>query len=228
MKSIGIKSDHISEFDWWDSATLKTPLTGDAQLKITCTPCQHFSGRGIFDRNATLWASWAVEFENPKQAIKAPPCKVWFGGDTGYRSVPRGYPRDQEHTLPHCPVFKDIGEKFGGFDLAVSPDCSPSSQNALTCVSMKMIPIGAFEPRWFMSSVHCNPEDSVAMHLDVKSRKSVGIHWACFPLTCEKVWEPKERLEATVARTEGMQKDDFIALNRIGETLRVNPKSGAV
>lgn len=44
--------------------------------------------------------------------------KVWFGGDTGYRSVRLG---EDENKVPVCPAFKQIGDKFGGFDLALIP-----------------------------------------------------------------------------------------------------------
>lgn len=54
-----VKQDNVIEMDWWDYATLS--LDASRSLKITCTPCQHFSGRGLLDRNKTLWASWCVE-----------------------------------------------------------------------------------------------------------------------------------------------------------------------
>jgi len=44
--------------------------------------------------------------------------KVWFGGDTGYRTVRDG---EDENKVPVCPAFRQIGEKFGGFDLALIP-----------------------------------------------------------------------------------------------------------
>lgn len=63
-----------------------------------------------------------------------------------------------ENNVPCCPAFKEIGERIGPFDLS-------------------MIPIGAYSPRWFMSPVHCSPEDAVMVHLDIKSKRSVGMHW---------------------------------------------------
>lgn len=82
---------------------------------ITCTPAQHFTGRGVFDRFKTLWASWAVQ-EVPNNGGEG--AKVYFAGDTGYRSVRDG---QDEEKVPHCPAFKEIGERFGGFDLALIP-----------------------------------------------------------------------------------------------------------
>ena len=61
----------------------------------------------------------------------------------------------------YCPAFTEIGRKYGPLDLS-------------------FIPIGAYKPRWMFSSVHVDPSDAVKIHLDVKSNKSVAIHWGTF------------------------------------------------
>lgn len=86
------------------------------QLKITCLPSQHISNRGLFDRCATLWGSWAVE-EVLESSLRTPK-KVWFAGDTGYRTVWDG---EDENKMPVCPVFAEIGNRIGPFDLAMIP-----------------------------------------------------------------------------------------------------------
>eukprot|EP01120_Amphizonella_sp_Union-15-10_P017034 TRINITY_DN931_c0_g2_i1.p1 TRINITY_DN931_c0_g2~~TRINITY_DN931_c0_g2_i1.p1 ORF type:complete len:305 (-),score=27.88 TRINITY_DN931_c0_g2_i1:1-915(-) len=55
----------------------------------------------------------------------------------------------------YCPGFKEIGDNIGPFDLS-------------------LIPIGAYEPRWFMKDQHVDPEEAVQMHIDLKSKKSIG------------------------------------------------------
>jgi len=85
LKYWGVTSDKITELDWWEE-------TSFAGLTFTCTPSQHFSGRGMFNRNTTLWASWA---------IKGTQQNIYFSGDSGY----------SEH-------FKEIGERLGPFDIA--------------------------------------------------------------------------------------------------------------
>ena len=80
----GIPKDKVSEFDWWESV-----FVGD--IKLTATPAQHFSGRGLWDGNETLWASWV---------IKTPAVNLFFSGDSGYFTG-----------------FKRIGEAFGPFDM---------------------------------------------------------------------------------------------------------------
>ena len=69
---------------------------GGVELKLTATPAQHFSGRGLFNRNQTLWATWSIAW---------PDFHVWFGGDTGYNEV----------------QFKQIGERLGPIDLGIIP-----------------------------------------------------------------------------------------------------------
>ena len=66
----------------------------------------------------------------------------------------------------YCSVFEQIGQMYGPFDLAA-------------------IPIGAYEPRWFMAGQHVNPEEAVQMHVDLRSKQSVAIHWGTFALAHE-------------------------------------------
>ena len=76
----------VIELDWWQDWQL-------GGLTITALPAVHFSGRGLFDRDRTLWAS---------MALTSPARKVWFGGDTGYGAC-----------------FAEIGQRMGPFDLAL-------------------------------------------------------------------------------------------------------------
>lgn len=100
----------------------------------------------------------------------------------------------------YSPHFADIGERLGPFDLAA-------------------IPIGAYEPRWFMRPHHVNPEEAVQAHLDVRSRRSVAIHWGTFVLTDEPLDEPPQRLREA-RRDHGLPEDAFVVL-RHGETITV-------
>lgn len=49
----------ISELDWWESAQIDVDEVGS--VRLSCLPAQHFTGRGLFDRMHSLWASWGVE-----------------------------------------------------------------------------------------------------------------------------------------------------------------------
>jgi N-acyl-phosphatidylethanolamine-hydrolysing phospholipase D len=162
--SFDIESTRFHCMDWWDDTqvTVELPLVSQtdgstkptAQFRLTCTPGQHQTARGVFDRFHTLWASWAVEELVPTGSSKKG-YKVWFGGDTGYRHVKPG---QDENQVPVCPAFKEIGEKFGGFDLA-------------------LIPIGAYNPREAMSSWHASPSDSVRIFQDIKAKRALAMHW---------------------------------------------------
>ncbi|MBU1099497.1 MAG: MBL fold metallo-hydrolase [Bacteroidetes bacterium] len=85
LENAGVPREKITELDWWDEIKI------NEDLMIAATPAQHFSGRGITDRNETLWASWVIEGPNHK---------VFFSGDGGYSEG-----------------FKVIGEKYGPFNM---------------------------------------------------------------------------------------------------------------
>lgn len=83
----GIPQNMITEFDWWE----ETNITDS--IKLAITPARHFSGRGILNRNQTLWASFA---------LITPSHRLFLGGDSGYDTH-----------------FKEIGNKYGPFDIAL-------------------------------------------------------------------------------------------------------------
>ena len=188
FEKCGVKN--VTEMDWWEekSITLSSKntasavkddtssseqLSDDITATIGCLPCQHTSGRTPFDRASTLWSSWSI-FSGGK--------KLWFAGDTGYRTVPNELPAsefdygEKYSHLPHCPGFAQIGQLRGPFDLG-------------------LIPIGAYLPRWIMSPMHANPYDSVNIFKDTKCQKALGMHWGTWVLTTEEVLEPPKMLK---------------------------------
>lgn len=86
FKAWGVDEAKIHESNWWDESEFEG-------LTFACTPARHFSGRGLFDRMTTLWASWVIIGEQDT---------IYFSGDSSYG--------------PH---FKEIGEKYGPFDFAM-------------------------------------------------------------------------------------------------------------
>jgi L-ascorbate metabolism protein UlaG (beta-lactamase superfamily) len=136
----------VQELDWGESCS----LTGSfADFTIHSVPAQHFSARGIFDRNATLWSGYMIECRERL---------VYFAGDTAFG--------------PH---FNQIREKFGAPRLA-------------------LLPIGAYEPRWFMSPVHMGPDEAVRAHAILAAKTSIAIHHGTFQLADEGLDTPKKRL----------------------------------
>lgn len=86
-------------------------------------------------------------------------------------------------------VFRDIGELFAPIDLA-------------------LLPIGAYDPRWFMAPVHVAPEEAVKIHQDIGARQSVAMHWGTFVLTDEPMDEPPRRLRQALEK-QGMSESAF-------------------
>ncbi len=82
----GVPASKVQQLDWWQEAQL-------AGIRFIATPCQHFSGRGLFDHNLTLWVSWVMIIDE---------VRIFFSGDSGYFDG-----------------FKLIGEQFGPFDLTL-------------------------------------------------------------------------------------------------------------
>ena len=80
----------------------------------------------------------------------------------------------------YSPHFADQGERYGPFALSI-------------------IPIGAYEPRYFMKAMHLNPSEAVAAHKDLKSEQSLGIHFGVFQLTWEGIDQPVIDLEVSLA-----------------------------
>jgi len=83
-------------------------------------------------------------------------------------------------------------------------------------LKLAILPIGAYEPRWFMPRVHMNPADAVRAHRDLASRHSIGMHFGTFQLTTEPIDQPQADL-AHALRDSGIPPDDFITLHE-GET----------
>lgn len=90
-------------------------------------------------------------------------------------------------------IFRAIGARFGPIDLA-------------------LLPIGAYDPRWFMAAQHCDPEEAVRIFEHVGAKAAVGMHWGTFKLTDEARDEPEVRLAAELARC-GIEARRFVALH---------------
>jgi L-ascorbate metabolism protein UlaG (beta-lactamase superfamily) len=142
-----LRSEHIGpahEVDWGESLSLPG-------FTIHCVPALHFSSRGIFDRNLTLWCGYVIESQERL---------VYFAGDTAFGLH-----------------FAQIREKFGSPHLA-------------------LLPIGAYEPRWFMSPVHMDPGEAVRAHKILAARTSIAIHHGTFQLADEGIDTPRKQLIA--------------------------------
>ncbi|MEK7773981.1 MAG: MBL fold metallo-hydrolase [Deltaproteobacteria bacterium] len=82
--------------------------------------------------------------------------------------------------------FKDIGERFGPMDFL-------------------LVPVGAYEPRWFMKPSHLNPEEALMAARDLRAKTVIPIHWGTFDLTDEPLYLPIERLKEVYDDASGME-----------------------
>ena len=98
--------------------------------------------------------------------------------------------------------FKEIKRRVGPLDLVA-------------------LPIGAYEPRWFMQEVHLNPAEAVQAYQDLGARFAVGMHWGTFDLTDELPETPPKALRQALARSN-ISPDQFFVLQH-GETRRLSP-----
>jgi L-ascorbate metabolism protein UlaG (beta-lactamase superfamily) len=86
-------------------------------------------------------------------------------------------------------------------------------------IDLALLPIGAYEPRWFMQSVHMNPAEAAQAHLDLESRQSVGMHFGTFQLTAEAIDDPPRAL-AAACRERGIDPAAFRS-PAFGESIRL-------
>jgi L-ascorbate metabolism protein UlaG (beta-lactamase superfamily) len=104
------------------------------------------------------------------------------------------------------PHFREIAARLGPIDLA-------------------LLPIGAYEPRWFMKDIHMNPAEAVQAHVDLAAQRSIGMHFGTFQLTPEGIDEPVRKL-AQVLAERGVPAEKFQTL-AVGESVSVVMTTGA-
>ncbi len=138
-------------------------------IKLTCTPARHFSGRG-FTRGQTLWSSFVLEIDR---------FKIFIGGDSGYDDS-----------------FKNIGQKFGPFDLV-------------------MLECGQYDKQW--PYIHMMPEQTVQASVDLNSTALLPVHWGKFTLSLHPWDEPIRRASTSADALRVTMATPFI-----GETMRLD------
>jgi L-ascorbate metabolism protein UlaG (beta-lactamase superfamily) len=134
----------VQELDWGDSLPM-------GRTTIHSVPAAHFSARGLFDRNRTLWCGFVIETADHT---------IYFAGDTAFGNH-----------------FGQIRKRFGAPRLA-------------------LLPIGAYEPRWFMAPFHMAPDEAVRAHEILGAKTSIAIHHGTFQLGDEGIDTPKQQLRA--------------------------------
>jgi len=163
----GVGSDKIHSLNWWQSVSING-------VTITSTPAQHFSGRSLLDKDATLWSSYVIQ---------SPNSDIYYSGDTGYFEG-----------------FKEIGRKFGPFDLTILEN-------------------GAFDSAW--PNVHMFPAEAIQAYEDLGGQADLlPVHNATFSLAFHSWDEPLKQISKLASDS-----NIPLATPIIGETLIVGKPS---
>ncbi len=133
-----------TELEWWAETRI-------GAVNVSFVPSQHWSQRGLSDKNATLWGGFVIAGST---------ARIYHSGDTAYFDG-----------------FSEIGRRCGPIDAA-------------------LLPIGAYDPAWFMSKQHMNPEEATQAFVDMGARQFFAMHHGTFKLTDEPLAEPPQRLAA--------------------------------
>ena len=126
----------VKVMDWDDSIEIAENFI------VHLDPVQHWSARGLLDRNKALWGAFTLQF---------PDGNIYFVGDSGYAEGR---------------YFKAAKQKYAKFRLA-------------------LLPMGAYEPRWFMEYSHMNPAEMLKAHIDLGSPYTIPSHYDVFKLAQE-------------------------------------------
>jgi L-ascorbate metabolism protein UlaG (beta-lactamase superfamily) len=149
---------NITTLNWQENIKLANHIT------INLEPAQHWSARGLFDRNRALWGNFIIETTAGN---------ICFIADSGYNQS----------------LYKQLGEKYEIF--------------------LSLIPIGSFEPRWFMGDIHMNPLEAVLTHQDLQAKYSIANHFQTFKLASDGYLQARQELVLALQQY-GISSDEFI------------------
>ena len=142
----------VRAYDWGDNIKI------NKNLAINLEPMQHWSARGMFDKNHALWAAYVIASKNNGN--------IYFIGDSGYSSY-----------------FKEALVKYKEFKLA-------------------LLPIGAYQPRWFMKYAHMDPEDAIQASKDLGLPYTIPSHYDVFSLADEPYNDALNKLLGALKSTK--------------------------
>jgi L-ascorbate metabolism protein UlaG (beta-lactamase superfamily) len=187
IDAVLVSHDH---YDHCDLPTLARLARAHAPVGIAPLGNGPLLRRAGFRRVVELdW--WKGDEPVPGLAVTLTPARHWCNRLRGARNSrlwggfylrwPSGSAFHAGDTAADTLFFREIHARLHAPDLA-------------------MLPIGGYEPRWFMAPQHCSPAEAVQIHLDLGSRQSVGMHWGCFRLTDEEREAPVSALKIALAK----------------------------
>jgi L-ascorbate metabolism protein UlaG (beta-lactamase superfamily) len=199
IDAVLVSHDH---YDHCDLSTLKRLVDRDHPCAIVPLANAGLMRRAGFEKIIELdW--WEKHIVGADGEVTLTPAQHWSNRLSGTRCgrVWGGFflrlgPRTLHFVGDsgfHPTLFRDIRERLGPPDVA-------------------LIPIGAYEPRWFMRNQHCNPAEAVAIHHQLDAGMSIGMHWGTFQLTDEAREAPVEALKTALSAEPAEAPIDFIVL----------------
>ncbi|MEK3882830.1 MBL fold metallo-hydrolase [Paenibacillus sp. PL2-23] len=207
---------NIQEFEWWET----TLVNGVA---FTFVPSQHWTRRNPWDTNSSHWGGWIIEPPGASAASWADAYSQDQGGKSineaaasaqaaaGQPSASASKPSSRRPLVSSSPTlyfagdsgyfrgFKEIGSRFR--------------------IDVALMPIGAYEPEWFMGPQHVTPEESLQAFQDIGAEWFVPMHYGTFKLADDTPKEALDRLEQG-RKQSGIEEERVVVLP-LGETWRL-------
>lgn len=209
----------VIELKWWESATI-------GGVRFTFVPSQHWTRRTLTDTNTSHWGGYIIERAEGRGGYTSFVPQQAAAGEAQSQSQQQAaagesqaYPQSaSQETNNSRPVvhaspsiyfagdsgyfdgFKTIGERFD--------------------IDIALMPIGAYEPEWFMGTQHVTPEQALQAYIDVRAKWFVPMHYGSFPLADDTPREALDRLYAEQAKL-GLDESKLVVLPH-GETWRLN------
>ncbi|KAH8929241.1 Metallo-hydrolase/oxidoreductase, partial [Atractiella rhizophila] len=200
MIETGVKEENVFELDWWEDIEFE-------DVRLVCVPAQHNKGRSVGDQGSTLWCGWVVETTKNEERLA-----IYHAGDTGYRSA--------DDT---CPAFKEIGEKYGPLTASMIPIWRGGSLSFLSTMGVRL------RTHKLTANIHGDPTDAIDIHIDVRSKNSIGMHFGTFVGTHEEGTEAIISLSKILEKRgvkelkRGDKEEDGMGIMDIGETRWFSP-----
>ncbi|TVX91748.1 MBL fold metallo-hydrolase [Paenibacillus agilis] len=172
---------NIVELQWWESIQVD-------QVTVTFVPAQHWTRRSLTDMNRSHWGGYVLE----RIGSHVDEIEPNFNLDESEEALEKAksYKDTVEHVDDVSTIyfagdsgyfrgFKEIGERFD--------------------IDVTLMPIGAYEPEWFMSAQHVNPEEALQAFVDVRAKLMIPMHYGAFKLADDT---PKEAIDRLMAERE--------------------------
>ncbi|BBH21866.1 membrane protein [Paenibacillus baekrokdamisoli] len=202
MRSKGFSS--VIELDWWESATI-------GGVEFTFVPSQHWTRRTLLDMNRSHWGGYIINSSSEYDVMKAA-AKASITSANTIKVQLTANDNSTSTSLGECPTiyfagdsgyfdgFKQIGERFR--------------------IDIALMPIGAYDPEWFMGPQHVTPEQALQAFEDTGAGWFVPMHYGSFRLADDTPREALDRLEAERAKRQ-IVPARVVKLQH-GETWRLN------